>query len=102
MLLNILPNFKDGIHDRVLTAMCNGSVSITDSSTYLKEQFQDGEDIVFYELNQMEKLPDRILQLQKDEAKMAQIAQKGYQKVQSGFSWDERIDEVLKIISNLK
>lgn len=102
MLLNILPNFKAGIHDRVLSAMCNGSVSITDTSTYLTEQFQDGKDIVFYELNQMEQLPEKILELQKDEEKMLKIAQNGFRKVQSGFSWDERIDEILKIISNLK
>lgn len=102
MLVNILPNFKDGIHDRVLSAMCNQSVSITDTSTYLEERFQDGENIVFYELDKMDKLPERIIQLQNDSATMEKIAQNGRQRVLQDFTWDRRVEEFLKIISNLK
>lgn len=102
MLLNILPNFKAGIHDRVLSAMYNKSVSITDTSTYLTERFEDGKDIIFYDMDHVDRFPDRILQLQKDVPYMEEIAEHGYQKAASDFTWEKRMQELVKIISNLK
>ena len=38
--LNVMPWFKDGVHDRIFTAMLNGSVALTDDSIYLRELFR--------------------------------------------------------------
>lgn len=102
MLLNILPNFKDGIHDRVLSAMYNRTISITDQSRYLQEQFLSDDEIIFYDLAHMEKLPDQILKLKNDPYKMEKMTEQAYKKVSSMFTWEVRMRELLKIISNLK
>ncbi len=58
--LNIMPWFKDGLHDRILTSMLNGSLCLTDSNPYIKSHFEDGKDIVFYDLQHLEDLPRKI------------------------------------------
>ena len=101
MLLNILPNFKGGIHDRVLSAMINRSISVTDTSTYLKREFTDGRDLIFYELNHMDALPGRITEILENPDLGNQISEQGYQKAANGFTWDVRMEEFLKILENL-
>lgn len=44
--LNIMPWFRGGIQERNIAAMLAGAVSLTDSSTYIEEKFQDGKDLV--------------------------------------------------------
>ena len=55
--LNVMPWFKDGSHDRVFNSMLNGAVCISDHSKTLDEHFQDGEDIAFYSLDNIDDLP---------------------------------------------
>ena len=45
--LNVMPWFKDGAHDRVFTAMLQGTAALTDDSRYLREECRDGENICF-------------------------------------------------------
>lgn len=42
-----MPWFKQGAHDRVFNSMLNGAVCVTDTSGYLKDNFIDGENIIF-------------------------------------------------------
>lgn len=37
--LNVMPWFKDGAHDRVFTAMLQGTAALTDDSRYLREEW---------------------------------------------------------------
>lgn len=39
IVLNIMPWFKDGFHDRIPCAMLNGAVCVTDSSKYIEKKF---------------------------------------------------------------
>ena len=56
--LNVMPWFKDGAHDRIFNSMCNGAVCITDHSKYLDEILTPDENIIFYDLKQLDKLPE--------------------------------------------
>ena len=67
IVLNVMPGFKDGSHDRILSAMLAKSVCLTDKSKYLMEEFKDGEDIAFYSLSELTKLPDIVMDLLSDE-----------------------------------
>ena len=58
--LNVMPWFKAGIHDRILTAMRSGTVSLTDDSKMLATYFVPGEDLLVYQLDQLEKLPEQV------------------------------------------
>lgn len=98
--LNVMPWFKDGAHDRVFNAMANGSLCLTDGSRYLKEILSDGENVVFYDLSQIEKLPETAHALLSQPEKMQKIACQGYLLTMAGHTWQHRAatlhQEVLK------
>ena len=79
-VLNVMPWFKAGIHDRVLNSMINGAISITDSSRILERHFADGKDYVGYSLDRIKELPDSIEQLVFDESKKADILRSAKEK----------------------
>lgn len=97
ILINIMPWFKDGLHDRVLTAMHNGSVCVTDSSSYIDEHFRDSENIVLYRLDELDKLPDKCRYLLENPARAMAIAESGRQKAELEYTWDKLVlDHVLR------
>ena len=58
--LNVMPWFKAGIHDRVLTAMRSGTVSLTDDSRMLDQYFAKGEDLLVYDLTELDRIPEMV------------------------------------------
>lgn len=100
IVLNIMPWFKDGIHDRVLSAMVNGAVCVTDSSTYMKEHFKDKEHLIYYSLDELDKLPQKITELLNHPNQAKRISECGYQVVKDKHMWKNRIEEnIIKITS---
>ncbi|MCR4691703.1 MAG: glycosyltransferase [Lachnospiraceae bacterium] len=57
LVLNVLPSFHEGAHDRIFNAMLNGAVCITDSNDYLDELLRDGENAVLYDI--VDETPDK-------------------------------------------
>jgi len=92
MVLNLMPNFKNGTHDRIFSAMLNHCVTITDESVCLKEQFIHEKDIVFYNLNDLSSLAKSITTLQSDLTAAASIAEHGYQKASHFRTWSNFAD----------
>lgn len=91
IVLNIMPWFKDGIHDRVLNAMFAGAVCITDDSKYLKEEFESEKEYVSFALEQIEKLPEFVNKLLNDLDYAQWIADNANKKILSKHSWSDRI-----------
>ena len=53
VLLNVLPGFRYGIHDRIRTALVNGTYVVSDSNEYLWEHYSDKEMLLF-DMNNIE------------------------------------------------
>ncbi len=98
IVLNILPWFKDGMHDRIPMGMNNGCVTVSDSCDYLEENLQDGENILFYSIEQLEELPALIKEIQSDQKEAAKIAAKAYAYGNSHFTWKKYTKELLHMI----
>jgi glycosyltransferase involved in cell wall biosynthesis len=96
--LNIMSWHKDGLTERVLNAMLCQSAVLSDKSTRLEEEFIDGEDILLFDLSKLDLLPERILALLSDDAKLHQIAMNGYRKVVHKHLWIHRAKELLNIL----
>lgn len=94
--LNIMPWFKDGAHDRIFTAMLQKTVALTDGSRYLRKEFTDGEDIVFFSMENREYLPDMVRMLLLDEKNAARIAENGYRKAHEKHTWRARAHILLE------
>lgn len=98
IVLNQLSWFKDGCCERIFNTMLQGAVCVTDDSIYLKEQFADGEDIVFYSLSALEKLPELVSGLLQDPARMQCIADCGYHNASAHHTWAHRAAELAKLL----
>lgn len=76
--LNIQPWFKAGIHDRIISAMGQGSCVLSDATPLLQKVFGEEETVYFYQLEQPEQISALYMQMIKDEEQMKKRAEKGY------------------------
>lgn len=95
IILNVMPWFKAGCHDRVPTSMLQGAVCLTDESEYLKKVFCDGEDIVFYQLDRLADLSKSVFELQQDTMKAKKIAERGLEIARNDFSWNKMVQDTI-------
>lgn len=96
--LNFMYSNKAGYTERYAYSMLNGAVCVSDDSEYLCEEFTDGENIVFYQLDQLGKLPEKIKWLLDHQEKSQKIADAAYQKARKEHTWEERAERFLKIL----
>ena len=99
--LNVMPWFKDGAHDRVFTAMLQGTVALTDDSRYLREECRDGENICFYSLRALQQLPDQVVSLLEDPVRMAVLAERGYRMAEKRHRWKNRAGLLMQALRNI-
>lgn len=88
IVLNVMPWFKDGMHDRILSAMHNGAVCVTDKSSYIESHFSDGEDILLYDLGDIGGAPNKIKTIMNNLGTAKKIASLGYEKIKEEYTWD--------------
>ena len=98
IVLNQLAWFKAGASERIFEAMLQGAVSLTDDSEYLREQFRNGEDIQFFSLEHLEKLPDMAHNLLTDTDLSERIRRNAYKKAAMYHTWEARAEELLKTL----
>lgn len=98
--LNVMPWFKDGAHDRIFNSMLNGAVSVTDDSIWLRQQFVDNKNIVFYDLKQIESLPSRIMQLLDNTSELQAISDQAYDTCKKQHTWGDRAQQICDFIDN--
>jgi glycosyltransferase involved in cell wall biosynthesis len=88
--INVMPWFKRGAHDRIFNTMLNGAVCVTDTSLYLDTFIHDGENALYYNLKDIDSLPDRISKLLSDRSLAERIASNGYDTAAAGHTWKHR------------
>lgn len=95
--LNCMPWFKDGSSERVFNSMLNGAVCLTDINPYLSENFKNGEDIVFYSINDLKALKENVVWLLENPQISSQIAENGYMSAQI-HTWSKRFELLNSLI----
>ncbi len=98
--LNILPLFKNGVHDRVFSAMLNGSAVLTDQSGWLSKHFTPEKHLFFYDSSKeaLDTLPDRVASLLSSEEKLAAVAEAGKKEAFLHHTWEQRFQAFLSVI----
>ncbi len=96
--LNTMPWFKDGAHDRIFTAMLHSTAVLTDDSRYLREQFQDMEELVYYDLKHLEELPDRVRELLREPQRLFETACRGRDAAAEFHTWAHRAEELRRYL----
>lgn len=93
VVLNVLPWFKAGTHDRINNAMLAHAVCVTDRNGYLEERFTDGEDLLFFDLEDLGSAAEKIKAILQDPQHAGKIAENGYQKAVLRETWQNRVME---------
>lgn len=95
--LNIMSWHKTGMTERIANIMMSGAVCLSDESSYLREHYTDGEEMVLFKLTELSELPQKVLPLLRDETLRQQIAAKAYGHAAEEHTWKKRAEELLEL-----
>lgn len=98
IVLNSMPFFRDGSHERIFTGLACGCLPLTSESNYLREQFIEGEDLLFYQSLKRGEINAKIDELLSNETKRHEMAFRGREKVMKHHTWDQRVVELIRIL----
>lgn len=103
IVLNTLPWFKDGSHERVFNAMLCGAAAVSETSQYLEEVLPSDTWISFdLSAGSLSMLPQTILELLSDESRLQKTASAGFELAASAHTWKDRALELHKdLLSSL-
>lgn len=96
IVINKMPLFWAGSHDRVFTTMLGGSVCLTDRSSYYEKIFDDNRDVCFYDINNLDSMRDKIEYLLNNPEAASKIAESGKQKAMQDHSWKNRVRLIIE------
>ena len=99
--LNIMSWHKAGMTERIANIMMSGAVCVSDETSYLKEHTSDGEEIVLYRLDSIDRVPLIIQELLNNTERIKRISRRGYEKARREFSWDTRANQLIKLSEDL-
>ena len=102
IVLNNMPLFANGSHERVFSIMSSGSVCLTDSNPYLKENFKHGEDIFYFDWLNIDDLPNLIENILNKDYDVDRIINNGRNKALSEHTWAERVKEILEYCKTIE
>lgn len=91
--LNMMTWHKNSMTERILDAMCAGSIVITDRTPVLEKEFESGKEILFYSLSDLGAVPLMIC----ENIKNGEIAQRGQVKASKDHLWTNRAQELCRI-----
>ena len=97
--LNIMNGHKAGMTERIANIMLSGACCLSDETSYLKEHFCNGEDIVLFRADHLEELVERIRYLLQNDEERERIALNGRNKALCEHTWRKRAKELLAIIN---
>lgn len=84
MVLNITGHLYNGITERVLSAMINGAVAITEEDRFTKKHFKDGENIILYNFDTV---VDKIKYCMDNIDKLEKVALNGQKEAISKYDF---------------
>lgn len=95
IVLNTMPWFKDGSHERIFNAMLRGAVAVSESSLYFEENLPRDAWISFsLDPDSLAALPQQITNLLNDAPKLQSMASAGYQLSAMEHTWQARAREL--------
>lgn len=101
IVLNSMPFFRDGSHERIFTGFACGCLPITSESKYLREQFTPNEELLFYSSKRRSDVNALVNEWLGNEKSRHHAVDLGRQKVLRYHTWDNRVDELLEFLKQL-
>ncbi len=100
---NVMPWFKDGMHDRIPTAMLSGAAILTDGSRFIDKLPNGGRDMMcLYDISRLEELPGYVQSLVNDPEGLYETACRGREYALKHFTWNSLAKQVISIMESVK
>ncbi|SFB94689.1 glycosyltransferase family protein [Butyrivibrio sp. YAB3001] len=99
--LCFIPWFKKGCSEKNFDSMLNGALCVSDRSEYLEQRYLDGNNIVFFDLNNPEQMAADVKFLLDNPKMAANVAQNGYDTAKRYDDWENRFRQILEIIDDV-
>ena len=99
--LNSTPFFKNGSHERFLTALALGSSVVATVNPFAKEQFGDSSAVRFYNFKDWDQANEAVQDLLSDEEKRLAQVETAREKIRARHTWDKRAEELLETLPTL-
>ncbi len=96
IVLNSCAWLKDGTHERILTGLACGALVLTNENIYMREHFDDGESIAFYQMGKWNQVNEQINYYLSHPEIIKKITDKGREIVMNRHTWDQRAKTFLK------
>ncbi len=96
--LCFVPWYKRGCSEKNFDSMLNGALCVSDRSEYLVENYRDGYNIVFFDLNNPEQMAADVKWLLDNPDAAEVIAHNGYETAKANDTWGHRFSNIMKII----
>jgi spore maturation protein CgeB len=100
VLLNEMAEFNSGSHNRIFDGTLSGAAIVSEYSSYLAEKFENGIDIEYFNWNNLNKMPQIIQSLLKDENKRDAMVHNAYNKVLNEHMPVHRASIILEIVNS--
>lgn len=95
--LNVMSWYKAGMTERVANIMMAGAVCVSDETVYLREHTEDGKEIIMYQIENLDSLPQKLQWLLENPIERERIALLGKEKARDEFSWNARARQIIEI-----
>lgn len=97
--LNIMSWHKDGRTERVANSMLNSALVVSDKSKHLCETYSDGEDIILFDLEDIQSLPARVKSILENPSRIDEMATKARIKAEETDTWEKVSNGFLDLIN---
>ncbi len=99
--LCFIPWFKKGCSEKNFDSMLNGTLCVTDRSEYLDNHYVDGNNIVYFDLNNPSQMAADVKWLLDHPREASKIADNGYKTAKKYDTWDKRYDYIWSVITRI-
>ena len=95
-VLEVPPHLEGGFNQRIYDVPASGSFLLTEKAKGLEEIFVIGEEVEAF--GDAAELQDKAAFYLKNDSAREKIARKGYEKVQRVWTWDQRVQEMIRYL----
>jgi len=94
IVLNVLPNFPNGGHERIFTSMMCGALPLSDQNVYIAQHLNK---ILSFEYNQLENYVDTIKEHLTNEELWVRKIDENYHLVCKQHTWENRLNDLFYV-----
>lgn len=99
IIINIMPWFRIGFHDRIVNTVKSGAICLTNTNYVVDDVFENGKEYLGFGLNEKEKITEKINWVIEHPGEAADIAENGQKKEMNILQWRAYARQYWKVLS---